>query len=183
MYEKTYTKWEELMPNIENEELNTQQSETRQQNVADMDDYISAINEIKQNTVSREAYEKLEADNKKLFKALTESAPPTEQTTKKEVDLEQVRDKLFNNDLSNLEYAKNAVLLRDELIAKGERDPFLPFGKNILPTEDDIYKAEKVADCLKTCIEIADGDSSVFTNELQRRLVDSGPVIRKTIRR
>ena len=41
-----------------------------------------------------------------------------------------------------------------------------------MPTDDDIKTAEKVANVLQECVDYAEGDSAVFTNELQRRLVD-----------
>ena len=57
-------------------------------------------------------------------------------------------------------------------MAEGNPDPFLPVGKQILPTDEDVAAANRVADVLKECVDYAEGDSAVFTNELQRRLVD-----------
>ena len=41
-----------------------------------------------------------------------------------------------------------------------------------MPTDDDVKTAEKVAQVLQECVDYAEGDSAVFTNELQRRMVD-----------
>ena len=57
-------------------------------------------------------------------------------------------------------------------MAEGKPDPFLPIGEQIMPTDQDIQTAQKVADVLQECVDYAEGDSAVFTNELQRRLVD-----------
>ena len=46
---------------------------------------------------------------------------------------------------------------------------------NISPTEEDIKCAEKVADVFQQCIDYAKGDPTVFTNELQRRTLNSMP--------
>lgn len=73
---------------------------------------------------------------------------------------------------SNLQYIERTLALREALIAEGKPDPFLPVGSQIMPTEEDIAAANRVATVLKECVEYAQGDSSVFTNELQRRLVD-----------
>ena len=62
--------------------------------------------------------------------------------------------------------------LRKQLIAKGEPDPFLPVGQQIQPTDFDIQTADKVASVLQECVDYADGDSEVFTNELMRRTID-----------
>ena len=45
-------------------------SVTGQENVDDSFDYISALNEMKQNSVSRSEYEKLKADNKRLLDSI-----------------------------------------------------------------------------------------------------------------
>ena len=74
--------------------------------------------------------------------------------------------------LNNLEWTKNALELREALISEGQPDPFLPIGKQIMPTDEDIQAADKVASVLQECIEYAEGDPSVFTNELQRRMID-----------
>ena len=80
------------------------------------------------------------------------------------------------------QYVNQIRVLREELINRGEKDPFLPYGKNILPNDEDIEKAKKVANVLQECVDIADGDADVFTNELQRRMVD--PILpRKNFRR
>ena len=57
-------------------------------------------------------------------------------------------------------------------MAKGEPDPFLPYGKQISPTRQDEETAAKVAQIYQECIDYAEGDSEVFTNELQRRTRD-----------
>ena len=54
----------------------------------------------------------------------------------------------------------------------GQPDPFIPVGKQISPSREDIEIAEKVAQVYKECIEYANGDSEVFTNELMRRTRD-----------
>jgi hypothetical protein len=58
---------------------------------------------------------------------------------------------------------------------KGEADPFLPVGSRVAPTHDEIETAENVAEIYRECIEYADGNSEVFTNELMRRTVDLMP--------
>ena len=50
---------------IENENSVSQQTE-----VNDSIDYIEAIKEMKQNSVSKEAYEKLKAENKQLLDSI-----------------------------------------------------------------------------------------------------------------
>lgn len=159
-----------------------EQSVSQQENVEqDTNNYIEAIKEMKQNSVSKEAYYKLKEENKQLLDSLINGNQVDIKQIKPEITDEYVnglRKKLFDTDdsLSNLEYAKTAVELRDALLEKGEIDPFLPVGHNITPTDEDYVKADRVGQVLKECIEYADGDSELFTNELMRRTNDSMPL-------
>lgn len=161
------------------EELN---NESKQENVVSNDNYIEAIKEMKENTVAKEDYLKLKEENKQLLASLVNGETREAEAPAEPVNLDEVRDNLFNKQLNNLDYITNALKLRNELLERGEKDPFVPFGKNILPTDEDLEKAEKVASVLQECVDIAEGNSDIFTNELQRRLVD--PILpRKTFNR
>ena len=140
-------------------------------------DYIDQIKKLKENSVSRDDYDKLKADNKKLIDALangTQLEGKVEPKISAVESINNLRKKLFSkgSNLDNLEYCKTAVELRDALIEKGERDPFLPFGHEVVATDSDYESAERVANVMKECIDYADGDPDIFTNELQRRTVD-----------
>ena len=140
-------------------------------------DYIEQIKRLKESSVSKDDYNKLKADNKKLIDALANGTPIDGKVEPKIDAVENInnlRKKLFGkgSNLDNLEYCKTAVELRDALIENGERDPFLPFGHDVVATESDHETAERVATIMKECIDYADGDSDIFTNELQRRTVD-----------
>ena len=158
-----------FLPENENENVVTVEDNTN--------DYIAQIKNLKENSVSKEDYDKLRLDNKRLIDALANGTQLESVVDSKANSVEKInelRTKLFGkgNNLSNLEYCKTAVELRDALIENGERDPFLPFGHNVIATESDIESAERVASIMKDCIDYADGDSDIFTNELQRRSVD-----------
>lgn len=140
-------------------------------------DYIDQIKKLKENSVSKDDYDKLRLDNKRLIDALA-NGTQLEGKVEPKIDaienINNLRKKLFGKEsnLNNLEYCKTAVELRDALIEKGERDPFLPFGHNVVATDSDNETANRVATVMKECIDYADGDSDIFTNELQRRTVD-----------
>ena len=156
----------------------TSNSVSQQENVEqDTNNYIEAIKEIKANSVSKQAYDKLREENKQLLDSLINGKEIELPKQKEPVDIDKIRSKLFDEDrpLSNLEYVSNALKLRDELLERGERDPFLPYGQNISPTDEDITKADRVATVMKECLEYADGDSELFTNELMRRTNDAMP--------
>ncbi len=132
-------------------------------------DYIEAIKNLKQNTVDRSKYDELKAENKKLLDSIVNGQTVDAESQPQYRDVNVIRDELFNHEHNNLEYMKLTLELRNTLIAKGERDPFLPYGSQIAPTPEDVEKAEKAAQIYQECIDYADGDSKLFTQELQRR--------------
>ena len=139
--------------------------------------YLAGIKELKEKSVDRSEYDKLRAENKKLIDAVVNGQPGQEEPVVSKHSKEQIdelRNELFNSpkELNNLEYITKAMELREALIENGEPDPFLPVGKQISPTRDDIEGAEKVAQVYRECIDYAEGDSEVFTNELMRRTRD-----------
>lgn len=149
-------------------------SVSTQENVNDSIDYIEALKEMKQNSVTRESYEKLKSENKQLLDALV-NGKELEIKREEPADIAKLRKDLFNKDghMSNLEYVSTALKLRGALIEKGERDPFLPYGDKVNLTAEHYDKAETVAKVLQECVEFADGDSGIFTAELQRRTKDT----------
>lgn len=143
-------------------------------------DYIDTIKNLKENSVDRSKYEQLKADNKRLLDAVVNGQTVEAPSAKPEVDIDALRNKLFKTEeQTNLDYCANALALRNALIEKGEADPFLPSGSKTLPTDEDRATAQRVADVIQECIDYAEGDSSIFTNELMRRTVDNGPIRRK----
>lgn len=133
--------------------------------------YIDEIAKLKKETVSLDDYKKLEAENKNLLNSIVNDLYPAKEEDKEVADINELRKRLRKDDPSNLEYVKNVLELRDAVLANGGNDPFLPYGKKIVPTNDDIEAANRVATVLKECVDYANGDSLLFTNELYRRII------------
>lgn len=146
------------------------------ENVEVEQDYIQTINDLKSNTVPKDQYQKLRSENKRLLDALV-SGQQVDLPKTETVNVNDLRKKLFtrDTDLSNLEYVETALQLRDALIESGERDPFLPFGEKVHETAEQHDKANRVAEVLKECVDFAEGDSGIFTAELQRRTKEVMP--------
>ena len=141
----------------------------------DAENYIDIVTKLKENTVSKEDYEKLQEENKKLANTIANglTVQPKEEPKKAEVDINELRKNFLKENQSNLEYAENVLALRNALMEKNpDDDPFLPKGHNINATEQDKIDAQNVADVLEQCIELADGNSDAFTIALQNRMVD-----------
>lgn len=153
------------------EEEKNEQQQTEPTN----EQYIEALQRMQENTVPKSEYQKLKEENRQLLNAFVNGEKiekPVEKATDEE--LNELRKKLFNTDkqISNLEYVKTALQLRKGLIDNGQQDPFLPSGSMVTPTANDVAAANRVADIYKECIDYADGDSELFTQELMRRTND-----------
>lgn len=146
-------------------------------------DLINAMEQLKKNSVSKDDYDKLRKENKMLLDNIVNNVPQADEVKVDEpVDIQKLRNDLFgsdNQDITNLDYITKVMKLRNALLEKGERDPFLPFGKNILPTDEDIKTANRVAEVYQNCIDVADGDPDIFTQELQRVTIDVVPTKRR----
>ena len=149
-----------------------EQSVTQQENVEqDTNNYIEAIKEIKANSVSKDAYKKLQDENKKLLESLiageTIEAPKT--TVEEKVDLNALRKHLDEAE-SPIDYCKTSLKLHEETLKQLGYNDYLPNGKKIRPTKEDEEKANLFIEQIKECIDYADGDDQLFIQELQRRM-------------
>ena len=137
---------------------------------------VEALKRLKESTVSKEDYEAVVKQNKELWDtALNGGSVKDDSELKSEPSIEELRGELFKIDsgLNNLQYWEKSLLLRKKLMEQGETDPFVPVGKRIAPEQSDFEAAQRVADVIQECIDYAEGDSQAFTNELQRRTIDT----------
>lgn len=143
--------------------------------------YLAAIKELKENSVDIAKYRKLQDENKQLLDSLINGGQVSVEQPKEEVDIQALRNKLADtdHDMTNLEFAETALKLREAVMDEGGNDPFLPYGHNISPTAEDVEAADRVASVFKECIDYAQGDSQLFTQELMRRTKDAMPIIRR----
>lgn len=137
----------------------------------DNNQYIEALNQLKQNSVDKADYEKLKAENKKLLDSIVNGTEVALSANEK-ASIDDLRLKLINSSdegLSSLEYASTALKLRERLLEEGEEDPFVPHGSQYSPTQIDYDRAHRVAAILQDCIDNADGDDATFLAELNKR--------------
>lgn len=135
-------------------------------------DYLEAIKNLKENTVDKAKYEQSEAERKRLLNMVVNGQTIDAPEEPKHREIGVIRNELFNKEHNNLDYVKLSLELRNALIAEGQPDPFLPVGRQISPTREDEEIAEKVAQVYQECVDFAEGDSELFTNELMRRTKD-----------
>lgn len=165
------------MPELEKQEQITVNTQEENSSREVDNNYLDVINNLKANSVDKDEYNRVVEENKRILDAYVNGSKIEGYDNEEvKVDVNELRSSLYgenNGELSNLEYVEKTLALRDELIRQGEADPFLPLGQKIAPTDEDIACANKVADALRDCVEYANGDSAIFTNELQRIMVDT----------
>lgn len=138
---------------------------------------LEIIRDLREHTVSRQQYDDLDRQYNELLEAYAngERSDGSEEPTPEQRSLADIRRALNDPELSNLDYCRTALELRDRLISEGRPDPFLPVGARIAATPEDELQAQRVADALAYCIEEADGEDKVFTAKLQTIMIDTSP--------
>lgn len=138
-----------------------------------------ALKELKEKSVSKEDYEKLQNENKELVaQIINGEGGGNGQPTPEKVDVKVLRDELYGPkgaDLSNLDFWKKTLQLRQAVIEQEGYDPFLPHGAKIKPNEQDVERAEAVAKTVQKCIDEANENSEVFTALLQAETANDSP--------
>ena len=144
-------------------------------------DYIQAIQDLKNNSVPKEDYMKVVEEKKRLISALKDGKSIDNKEAQKIRSSDEIRKELFGSgkEYSNLQFIEKSLELRNALISEGKKDPFVPDIHGALPEQSTIQEAEKTAAILQECVDYAQGDSDVFTTELQRRTVDVNPMLLK----
>ena len=158
---------------IDNKELNNESANQGETTGTEFDP-VQAINELKQNSVPKEQYNKVVEEKNKYLKALIDGTQVPIDAQKDPADIDALRKDLFSGEkeLSNLEYAQKALELREALIDRDGVDIFVGKGSKLTPTNEDYEAAQRVADTFQKCIDVAEGDSEIFTRELMRLTED-----------
>ena len=142
-------------------------------------DYLVQIQEMKKYSVSREVYDKMRDENKRLLEAIVNG----EQLDQKQAETPKMRtpDEVYQDFVvsdkprSNVERAKLWIEYRESCKAAGEPDPYVSNGTKIKPTAAELESVDRTQAALEHCIEYSGGNDAIFTNELNRILIDTNP--------
>lgn len=142
--------------------------------------YIEQLAKLKANSVPREEFEKLKADNKQMLEILFSGAAPTSSQTPEvkpdpkaiAEEIQSLRNELYGGryEGSDLDYATKTLKLRKLIMDSGKPDPAVSCGQKTAPEEYDYENCESVCNQIQECIDYANGDDAVFRNELMRRV-------------
>ena len=132
--------------------------------------YLDEIQKLKATTVSRERYDSLMQENRNLLTTLVNGQQVSTETETPKATADEIRTR-FNPNMSNLEYVTTALELRDAAMREGKVDPFVG-EHNTAPTREAMESAQRVADAFAECIKSSNGNSEVFTANLQSMMLD-----------
>lgn len=146
--------------------INDNEKEVKQ-GVEDTDNDLNLLKEIqdlKDNTVSKEEYAKLQAKYKQVVKDVINGVG-TKEEADNTVNLEEIRKNLFTDkveDLSNRDFWKNVLDLRHERLEKEGVDIFLPKGSKTRYTREDYESAQKVDEIISQMLEDSEENPQLF---------------------
>ena len=125
-------------------------------------DLLEEIKNLKENSVSKEEYAKLQEKNKNLMRQIINGGGSKE--AEETINIEECRKALFENpeDLTDLDFWKNTLALRKARLEKEGVDIFLPKGKKTRYSNDDKESAKHVAEVIGQLIEDSEGSPQVF---------------------
>ena len=163
------------------EEIKTMEEPTTEEKEIDA---IGALKkelaDLKANTVSRSAYEKL----KKAYVEGGSLSPDTKEPTleEKRKDFKDTVLRMSEDEYStNLEHAQDLMHFRDLSIELYDKDPFLPSAGDL--SQDDIEQYKRAAELYEYAIEQAEGDTAVFNTAFGSKIKDVPGAAAKQTRR
>lgn len=134
-----------------------------------VDTFLKAAKEVKEGSVSKEQYESLLEDNKKLTQFILEGkelpAIDKEAPTPSIAELQKIRT---NPDATNLEYVSACLGIRKQLIKEKGIDPFAL-------KDEERESAERTANALQELVDQADGDPKKFNFLLESNMANDDP--------
>ena len=134
---------------------------------------LEAIKKLRENSVPKEKYEKLEERYKKAVNDIINGNAENQAPAEQKPEFEEIVSKLNSvgsKPLNNLEFWKTALEFRKQVMDQGSPDPMVAVGRKVeAPTQADFDEAQSLADAMEECIKLADNDPIVFNQELKRR--------------
>lgn len=140
-------------------------------------DYLAQIQEMKKNSVSREAYDKMRDENKRLLEAIVNG----EKLEQKQAETPKMRtpDEVYQDFVvsdkprSDIERAKLWIEYRESCKAAGEPEPYVSNRKK--PSAAELESIDNTQRVLEHCLEYSNGNEEIFSTELKRLLIDTNP--------
>lgn len=132
---------------------------------------------FKETHVSKEEYDKVVKEKNDLVTSILNGEKQQIEVVEEDTrTLEELAQAVNKEDQTNLGYWQNVLAYREKAIKEKGVDPFLPNGFKVSATDEDIEKAEKVANGIASMIERSNGNPNVFRQIYEAEVKDTIPV-------
>ena len=147
-----------------------------EEQVVDNTDYIDAIKDLKQNSVAKDKYDALRAENKKLLDAIVNGQDVSTPNQEPELGSRDEYYKAYkeNKFKTDLDYWKNMVNLRKATIAEYGADPCVtgsfgtdPEGNRVEPEYGEAEAIAEQFDTIEQIIEESGNNPAIFETLMQ----------------
>lgn len=151
-----------------------QEENKQQEQQTYLDDILADRQNLQEQlNAAQEQIKRMAEDNKTITRNLLESNIVNEEPKDNRSIVDIIKD--TNNSKNDIEYLKNALAYRKKLIEEGYPDPFQGHGPKYEADDREQEKADRFAQIIQECLDYADGDISVLSNEVNRRTIE-GPI-------
>lgn len=143
-------------------------------------DYIQTIEQMRQNSVSKDKYDKLKEENKKLLNTLATGGQIKVEEQK--VDVNKLWEDIFNvrkKPLTDMEVVDKLLKIRESCLENEYRDIFVYGGPEFVPEASDYASAQQTAEVYQKCLDEADKSPRAFKAALIDNMVDNSSFKRR----
>lgn len=115
----------------------------------DSNEYIEAITKLKETTVSKDQYNKLKEENKKLLDSIVNGSDVDIPVKKEEKpNIKDLYNKLMDGEhpLNNYEYMQVFMQIKDAVEDQHGVDPTIPVGRKFSPEAADLLEIQQAND-------------------------------------
>lgn len=158
-----------MLPEKDLENLNNERIE--EENAMDADSYIEALKKMKETTVSKDEYDRLKIENRKLLNSLANGEYQEQSKQEEKIPTREECYKAYrkNDFKSDLDYWKNMCELRKATINEYGLDPTVTGSYGVTPTgerlESEYGEAEAMEnqfEIIESIIEASEGNPRTF---------------------
>ena len=140
--------------------------------------YVAAIKELKNNSVSKDIYDKLKSENAQLLDALINGGQININDPSLQADEPKLEDMIleFNRGIDdggqkfNIEAIKQSVETRNRILNEKGIDVYLSQGYQ--PTDQEVREAQDCADLFEAALEYANGDEELFSQFMMNHTIE-----------
>lgn len=129
-------------------------------------DLLNEVKKLKENSVPKEEYDKLLAENKKIIRDFVYGSGDSSNVGEAKPNIEELRNKIFGDNveqMSNRDFWKNVSELYHTRLEQDGENIFLPKGKKTRYERKDYEVVESMMNTIDLMLEDSKDNPSLFT--------------------